>query len=173
MIYLFLMMLVWSLGVCWLIAGTKVHSILKAVFVTLLLYVNACIFISFEDVKGWPSAQDLPERFELTAFQVQEPSKKADTPGVIYLWVLTFDDKECPTGFICINFGKDGAPRAYEIPYTEETHRQMLEFGVMLKDGRRVIVEDQGEGKNPRESLESENPRFYLSPDYIDEYRKG
>lgn len=180
MIYLFIMLIIFASVLSWIIANLSKNTktfLLKGGLITLMLYMSLCIFFSFESVKGWPTAAQLPETFELQAFVIEEPSKIHKTSGAIYLWLIPrTNTNSCPPGLICVRSNSAGTPRAYMLPYTQAMHEQMLEIEGTLKDGGTIIVENkkkkQKDGNGGGQSPEAEELEFYDLPDFMEELRK-
>lgn len=182
MIYLFAMLIVLAVSLSWIIASIQNNTktfVLKGILISLMLYMSLCIFFSFENVKGWPSSDILPQRFALQAFVIEEPSKFHKTPGAIYLWVIPeTNSNTCPPGLICVRSNSPGTPRAYAIPYSKESHEQMLSVSEKLQNGDMIIVEKKKKGdQNDRrggggQSPDAEEFEFYDLPDFMEELRK-
>jgi hypothetical protein len=176
MLYLFLMILILAFAMSWIIAGLdtgKSSVIFKGFFITILMYISLCIFFSFEGVKGWATSNAMPQTFALQSFVIKEPSRKQETPGAIYMWVIPESKtNECPPGLICVRSDENGTPRAYKLPYSKEMHKQMIAIGEKLDEGTMIIVE-RGDGKGRKNhSPDGDNLQFYELPEYLDELRK-
>ncbi|MBV8619893.1 MAG: hypothetical protein JOY84_13590 [Curvibacter sp.] len=104
--------LLWSRWPAWL----------KAV---LLLLVTVFYFFAHDEVNaiaGWPSPDRLPERFQLLAAVIEEPTAK--TPGALYLWVNAVENGR-PTA----------QPRAYRLPYTKDLHALLNDALKKIREG--------------------------------------
>lgn len=84
-----------------------------------------------QDTKGWPAPQSLPEKFELIAADVFEPSQGKD--GAIRLWVRETDD---------------GEPRVYALPYSRKLHQALFDTKERVAQGRTQVglLSDGGAG---------------------------
>lgn len=101
-----LVFLIWL----WLHQGMSVRVKL---FVSLLLPLFYGLhWQGLQDYRGWPASQALPERFELIAADVVEPTPDNQQQGHIYLWLRLTDD---------------GQPRAYGLPYSRKLHSMLFE----------------------------------------------
>ena len=112
LLFVTLLALVWSRWPGWL----------KGV---LIAGVTAMYFFGHEAVHsiwGVPSSDALPPKFVMLAAVVQEPNAK--TAGKLYLWVSKIEDK-----------GPVLEPRAYQLPYSRNLHKQIDEGIKKGKDG--------------------------------------
>jgi len=78
----------------------------------LVVAVTVFYFFAHEEINniaGWPSTERMPERFQLLAVVIEEPSAK--NPGALYLWVNAVE-----------NGHPVAQPRAYKLPYTKDLH---------------------------------------------------
>jgi hypothetical protein len=94
--------LLWSRWPGWLRGGVVAG-------VTALYFVGSH---AVHAIWGVPSRDGLPERFQMVAALVDEPS--GDRPGALYVWVNELQDKR-----------PNAQPRAYRLPYTRELHEQL------------------------------------------------
>ena len=96
------------------------------------LYVVS--YLSVLDILGWPTAQDLPQRFRLVGAYVQQPDKLTEYDGAIYLWLTDLDD-----------LSSGGKPRSFRLPYSAPVHEQILNATAKLNKG----MPQMGEFRNP------------------------
>ena len=87
---------------------------------------------------GWPSSQELPERFELISSDIIEPNDYMKVPGNIHLWVRT---------------RANTPPRAYSLPYSRELHDELTATRQRSAQGRRQVgslsnSDSRGRGTN-------------------------
>lgn len=87
-------------------------------------YLN---FHSINGILGWPTEQQLPERFQLLASMITEPDESSGEKGVIHIWVNGFEN----------NFPAP-EPRAYELPYDLDLHAALDDA---LREQRRGNVQ--------------------------------
>ncbi len=117
---------------------------------------------SIPPLLGWPTQQNLPERFNLLALYVQEPDKATGDEGAIYMWVT-----DLGRGFSNVR------PRAYEVPFSAELQQKAVEAGSKLKKGLPQLGETKeaelGPNGQPRDTTEqgqaSVSIDFYDLPD--------
>ncbi|MEX2516108.1 MAG: hypothetical protein WD572_04220 [Gammaproteobacteria bacterium] len=96
----------------------------KAASIVLTTAFYVISYISFPPLFGWPTSEQLPERFRLLAAQVEQPNKTTDDDGGIYLWITQVE-----------NLNSAGQPRAYKLPYTDVLHEAVLRADAKLKKG--------------------------------------
>ncbi len=96
-------------------------------FLTLILISGFyyLTWFSYQGLLGWPTAQDIPDEFQLLSSQITEPDEQTGDPGVIHLWLNTFIDNR-----------PADEPRAYEMPYDLETHAALQEALNQQRQGK-------------------------------------
>lgn len=106
------------------------HWKLKATAIVLVMCFYLVSYFSFPPLLGWPTEQELPERFKLVSELVVEPNKKKGTSGSIYIWIT--------------DLAGDPAyamPRAFAMPYSPEMHEIVVEAGNKVRKGLPQIGE--------------------------------
>lgn len=83
---------------------------------------------AMNDLLGWPTRRDLPERFIFVSAWVDEPAKQGAAGGSIHIWAI--DN---------IRFGPGGVPRAYTLDYDRSLHQQINEANQRSRLGIRQI----------------------------------
>lgn len=106
---------------------TKIPSWIKLSCILLISSFYYLTFSSYLGLLGWPTNQKLPEDFLLLASSITEPDDSLGEPGVIFVWLSTFED----------NFPAN-EPRAYKLPYDLELHASLDEA---LRQQRRGNVQ--------------------------------
>jgi hypothetical protein len=94
-------------------------------------------YVSIPGLLGWPTAQDLPQKFLLHAAYVQQPDKLSKSKGTIDLWVTDAQD-----------LARGEVPRAYQIPYSPPLHEVVINATAKMSKG----VPQMGEFRNPHTS---------------------
>lgn len=94
-------------------------KILAVAVVSLFYWVQ---YESLQQYTGWPSNDDLPEKFILISAHVQEPASNSHENGVMYWWVR---DSAKP----------DSPPRVFELPYQAEMHEKVVQIVNEQKKG--------------------------------------
>ena len=108
--------------------------------VAMIVAVTVTYFIAnhtFEDMLGWPTPRELPEKFAIVSVVIEEPNKERGIDGAIYLWISPLDSNR-PVA----------TPRAYRLPYLKDTHSQLADVQRKSRQGIRQIgvVERAGGG---------------------------
>jgi hypothetical protein len=89
-------------------------------------------YLMLQELKGWPSGAELPERFRLLAFDIIEPDPGAADPGRILLWVEA---------------GGETEPRVYTRPYRKRLHQDLVAAGKQQQQGRPQIGSKTPQGR--------------------------
>ena len=137
----------------------------------------AFFFVSFDSVRnilGWPTSEDLPDRFEILYARIQEPDETMRVEGAIYVWAMTLpgegplDESDVYTpGMLDTRIRPDQAPRAYRIPYTRFAHEQVNEALLKMQEGVRQIGVTDRNPRKPGEHAPQSRYSFYDRPDPI------
>ena len=91
---------------------------------------------SFKNLVGWPSNDNLPDRFRLVAAQIYEPNALINSEGNIYLWITDMSD-----------LAGLSTPRSYSLKYNKEVHEKISKALVSLKNGIPQMGENVDENK--------------------------
>ncbi len=107
--------------------------------IAMIVVVTATYFIAnhtFEDMLGWPTPRELPEKFAIVSVVIEEPNKDRGVDGAIYLWIAPLDSNRPVT-----------TPRAYKLPYLKDTHSQLADVQRKSRQGiRQIGVVERGGG---------------------------
>lgn len=93
-----------------------------------IVLVSALYFVtwqSLQDLRGWPTRQDLPHHFLLNAASVAEPDEADGTAGRIFLWVTPVVDDD-----------PIGTPRAFTLPYDRDLHTRVKRAQDAMRNGQ-------------------------------------
>ena len=104
------------------------------------------------DLLGWSTSERMPVDFRLHWVVIEEPNKATGTDGKIYFWIRELDEAGLA----------DGAPRAYQVPWNEDTAEAAEEALEELEGGQLL---------NGRMSRQIINPDL-VSPDPTAQYRE-
>ncbi len=120
----------------------------------ILVTVTACVgsYFAIIGLLGWPSADVMPERFNLVSTRIVEPDMLRGTEGHIYLWIEEVDDNQ-----VIIS-----PPRAFEVAYEVDLSIQVADAQDELNGGSKILGEfaatEQGSGERqsaPREGSDT------------------
>ena len=103
----------------------------RKVKLTGILIVSTFYFASWNsyiNILGWPSTEDLPDKFRISWVIIQEPGKEDRKAGELYLWVRTLNEVNTPYG----------VPRSYKLNWNEENHRVAQSALHKLKEGEQL-----------------------------------
>jgi hypothetical protein len=114
--------------VVWLWLSPLKSILIKGLITTLLPAFYFLHWQGLQDYKGWPAEQSLPDKFELIAADVIEPTTHNQQQGMIYLWVRPeLEHKE------------SSHPRAYGLPYSRKLHEMLFETRKRIQAGQQQI----------------------------------
>lgn len=141
------------------------------VVVTAFFFVS---FVSVEALLGWPTDQDLPDRFELVYAKIVEPNPASQNPGAIYVWAMALpgagpvdeDDIYTP-GVIDTRPLLGLMPRAYRLPYSRGMHKKVFDARTKLMGGVPQIGLKARKKRKSGETAQQSEIRFYARPDPI------
>ena len=95
-----------------------------AVFITAGFYIIQ--YESLQQYSGWPSTDELPQKFVLIATDVHEPNQKTGQQGIMYWWVRDSSSLNEP-------------PRVYQLPYEAEVHKKTEQVIEQQKKGSQYV----------------------------------
>ena len=118
----------------WFIIGSKGYWWVKVPVIAITMILSIGIWNSVNDLKGWPSDQALPQKFQVYWIIIEEPNPRQDDPGAIYVWAKDLDPQ--PGGWwIFHSMDESGEPRAHRLPYSEQLKKQSRQILKGLKAG--------------------------------------
>jgi len=136
---LILSFLVLITAVLWFVIGSKGSWFVKFIFITVAIFVALGTSYSLENLKGWPTTETIPDKFQVYWVVIDEPNKKSGDVGGIYMWLgdrsETSDDfvwQDPFRKFLIEDFDK---PRAFEIPYDFDLHMNLDAMLPIFKAG--------------------------------------
>ena len=113
---------------------SRLHWVPKAILIVLSLSVATVSYTIYQRSLGWPVADKMPEKFQLIASVIDEPSNDGKNPGAIYLWVKDY---------------RSEAPRSIKLPYDRATHKKMMQARQKMQEGQSVHMR-AGTEKKPK-----------------------
>jgi hypothetical protein len=99
--------------------------------IVMIAAVTASYFVAnvtFDDMQGWPTAREVPEKFIFHWAVIEEPNKDRGTDGAIYIWASALDDNHPET-----------IPRSYKLPYIKDAHSTINDALRRARAGNRQI----------------------------------
>lgn len=132
----------------WIIIGSKGWWILKAAAVVIASLFSITLWQSLDDVQGWPTTKTIPAKFEIKWIGVEEPNKKTDAPGAIYIWLKDLEPEKTPHSWYISTRHKNinGEPRLHKLPYTRQGHEQAMKIQQQIAKGGKFMAGRSGKG---------------------------
>lgn len=153
--------LILGIIVLWFLIGSKGWWWVKMGVISAALYFGVALWYSLGSYLGWPSHGELPPKFLVYWAFVDEPSKKTDNSGAIYLWIKELESEENNSYLSVLAYnGRKDDPRIYTLPYSKKLHGQMQQMLKQLKGGAVIIG-----GKNPAKGKLGKGKGFGLEGD--------
>ena len=122
LILLVLVVLLLNLGL-----ASRWHWGIKLLAIIIALLAVVFSYTGFQGLLGYPTSETLPEQAQLLAIDVQEPDKRTQSKGSVYIWLKPINERLV-------------APRAYQLPYSDELKDRATTAGRRLKQGGRTGV---------------------------------
>lgn len=171
---------------CWMLIGAKGSWWLKLATILIVPAFGLAVWAAISSYKGWPTADEPPEKAVLIWGVVREPDPRHDDPGAIYLWLMPVREE----GELDLNpfdyTAGGGEPRSYKMPYTRQLHDALTAAQAAAKEGRPMMFgkgkrrggrghgvpgregdsdgEGEGRGNGGQEGEEEEQFQFYDLP---------
>lgn len=133
----------------WFIILGKGYWWLKGIMVSIVLYFSFGLWYSVSSLSGWPTEQNLPEKFMVHWALVKEPSKlNSSDLGSILMWASGIDDEneKIESSLFPFKINKKKGPRVYKIPYSEQMHQKLAKAMQQIAQGKGVMGERNGSG---------------------------
>ena len=126
---------------------------LGAIVLVTGLYVAA--WVGHNGLLGWPTSERMPEDFRLHWVTVTEPDKVTGADGSIFFWVRILDEAGLP----------HGDPRAYRVPWDEETAEAAQAALEQLEGGQPLNGRMSRQAIDPDAEITPEEGRDYAGDD--------
>lgn len=110
---------------------TDVKLVIKFIAVFVITGFYMIQYESLQQYTGWPSTDDLPEKFVLIASDVHEPNQKTGEKGVMYWWIRDSANVDQP-------------PRVYQLSYQPEVHKKAEQVIDEQKKGSQYVGRKAG-----------------------------
>jgi len=145
----------------WIVIGSKGWWWLKFGVVGAVVLFSVTLWHSLAALQGWPTSEEVPQKFEIKWIVVEEPNKKIGFEGSIYVWIKDLAPKDARNekGIpILHSKKKSDEPRLHIMPYSRGMHEQAEAikkqiasgkpfYGEMKKGKMKGEGEGEGEGK--------------------------
>jgi len=115
----------------------KIYKKFMAVFIVAVFYIVQ--YESLQQYTGWPTSDELPDKFVLIAADVHEPNQKTGEQGVMYWWIRD-------------SVKRDQPPRVFQLPYKSELHKKGEQVIQEQKKGSQYVARKTG-GSSSRTGL--------------------
>ncbi|MGI9509937.1 MAG: hypothetical protein ACR2QJ_11400 [Geminicoccaceae bacterium] len=113
---------------------------MKTAAICLTLPATIGTFLAIQAHLGWPSDASLPPRFQLHAALIDEPAAAQDGDGAIFLWLTPMTDAPSDDRAVAETSARpERRPRAFDLPYTRELHREVDSMRERLARGDLVV----------------------------------
>jgi len=145
----------------WILIGAKGHWVFKMGFIAITLLFSIGMWNSFNDLLGWPTTEKVPDKFEILWVVVEEPNKRTNDDGAIYIWIKNLEPKDDSFSLSFNSKDVSKGSRLYKLPYNRAMHEQVPGILGKIKRGERYIAtmgngvggDGQGEGEGEGEGL--------------------
>tara|TARA_Y100001951_G_C11283093_1_gene266726 strand:+ start:676 stop:1281 length:606 start_codon:yes stop_codon:yes gene_type:complete len=128
--------------ILWFIIGSKGHWLSKAVVIFSSLYFCLSVGFSIKDYMGWPTEEDLPDKFVVYWLVIEEPDKQTGNKGSVYIWVQPLskakNTSETWEDYLLSFYNGQSKPRAHQMSYSKDLHERAQEAIEMIRRGQRV-----------------------------------
>ena len=118
----------------------------RALAVILLIHGYVTSWATYKEVSGYPTADEMPKKFEIVWVRVVEEQPK----NFIELWIkydVPVLDKVVARFSLAHNW--NNISRVYRIPYTDENHEMALEIQKKIERGEKTgIINDNDSSNN-------------------------
>lgn len=132
--------------ILWFIIGSKGMWFIKATTIAVALYLCLSVSLSLKDMEGWASREEIPDKFQVHWIVVEEPDKKRNSDGAIYVWLTDLEPKDRSSWpFISFYGNRENQPRAYILAYSKEIHKDSEDALTKIRQGKQVVGR-RGEG---------------------------
>ena len=128
--------------ILWFVIGSKGHWGSKAAMIFISLYFCLSVGFSVSDFMGWPTKEELPEKFLVHWLVIDEPNAKTGDEGNIYIWLKQNPEQkkiyDSWDDYLLSFYDGEAEPRSHRVPYTRELHEQAQQAISMIMGGMSV-----------------------------------
>ena len=133
-------------------------NILKVLIVVVLIHGYITTWSTYKQISGYPTTDELPQRFEIIWARVVESSTSDD---FIELWIASDTpviDKIMARFSLAHSW--NNVSRVYRIPYNAENHQAVLEIQKKIELGEKVGVKNINKELDLRKGSEQYSIEF-------------
>ena len=158
-----------SVCVLYFLLYTNAHSFLKCLCIAILIHGYVTIGVTFDDTRGYPTSELIPEKVDIVWGVVVEPSKNPKYDGHIDLWVKHEASLlESKLQYFTLADKSPVVSRVYRIPYTREAHKTILVIQKKIATGDKVgLILPGGKLQKDAINLESAMQRYTVKYDTV------
>lgn len=110
----------------WFFLSSKTRFIFKLILIPIVLWYGLALYFAVPNLAGWPTKQEIPEGSIVFAMLINEP---------VAIYILALPELTEENDSLLkktdprqtFDFGGENQPRFYEIAYSKELHRQVVE----------------------------------------------
>jgi hypothetical protein len=144
--FLFITIILYCVGLIWFVVGSKGRVFAKIAYILATAYFTVSIFITANNLSGWPTEDELPSEFYPVHIEVNEPRKIDGSGGSIYIWCYSEEHGKINDKFsrYFINFKSIeymSTPRAYKIRYSKDSHVAVEKISNAMSERKYIKIE--------------------------------
>lgn len=103
---------------------SRLHWVLRLLLVLLVSGSYWIAYQGWDRAQGWPSSNQVPEKFLLHGAVIEEPNKEEGVSGTIFLWLTDLTEHQPAE-----------QPRAHVMPYSKQLHNATQEALRHMRNG--------------------------------------
>lgn len=133
---------------------------LKVLSIVVLFTLATSVYFSFDEFKGWPSAELPANGLEVIYLKVDEP--QGESKGAIYVWVIPHEQGDSTLASLSpgrlMLHDTAGKPRVFTYPYSEQGAKkayqamEAIQQGMTVTTGKEVKDPKSGNGDPAEDS---------------------
>lgn len=130
LILLVLIVLLLNLGL-----ASRWHWSIKLLVIIIALLAVVLSYNGLQGLLGYPTTDPLPEQARVVAIDIQEPDKRTQSDGYVFVWVKAANDRLA-------------VPRAYRLPYSDKLKSRASKAARRLTQGRKTGIRQKNNENN-------------------------
>jgi hypothetical protein len=118
---------------------------IKVLVVIMLIHGYMTSWATYKQVSGWPTTQQVPNKFEIIWARAIE----SQSGNIIELWI-SYDNSAMDKlmSRFSLAHGWNNISRVYRLPYNDKNHEMVLELQKKIEKGERVGIINQDKSLN-------------------------